>query len=98
MQNFTEKYQKPGTQTQTNSYMISGTLCTPRHTSNTTQTTNVQLLVHGAGYDSSYWDFSPDGKTDDYSYVSAAAAAGLTTFRYDRLGTGLSDHPQDAFK
>ncbi|KZT54698.1 alpha/beta-hydrolase, partial [Calocera cornea HHB12733] len=29
------------------------------------------------------------------SYVWAAAAAGYTTFRYDRLGTGLSDHPAD---
>ena len=97
-ENFTEKYEKPGTQTQSNSYMISGTLCTPPNTLNLTNIPDVQLLVHGAGYDSSYWDFSPDGVTDEYSYVGAAAAAGLTTFRYDRLGTGLSDHPLDAFK
>ena len=45
----------------------------------------------------SYWDFTVDG-SDTYSYVAAAANAGYTTFRYDRLGTGLSDHPHDAYK
>lgn len=78
--------------------MISGTLCTPLNAQDTTKATNVQLLVHGDSFDSSYWDFSPNGEIDDYSYVSAAAASGLTTFRYDILGTGLSDHPSDAFK
>ena len=48
------------------------------------------------GFDS-YWDFSPDGG-DEYSYVAAAANAGHATFRYDQLGTGLSEHPQDAYK
>lgn len=75
--------------------MLSGTLCTPN--SSNSNSTHVQLLLHGVGFDSSYWDFSPDG-SDDYSYVSAAADAGYTTFRYDRLGTGLSEHPQDAYK
>ena len=46
----------------------------------------------------SYWDFVPDNSTEDYSYVHAAADAGYVTFRYDRLGTGLSEHPQDAYK
>ncbi|KZO92818.1 alpha/beta-hydrolase, partial [Calocera viscosa TUFC12733] len=49
--------------------------------------------VHGIPFDSSYWDYPYEPET--YSYVWAAAAAGYTTFRYDRLGTGLSDHPQD---
>lgn len=35
---------------------------------------------------------------ENYSYVRAAADAGFTTFRYDRLGTGLSEKPQDAYK
>ena len=43
----------------------------------------------------SYWDFTVP---EDYSYVRAAADAGFTTFRYDRLGTGLSEKPQDAYK
>ena len=38
--------------------------------------------------DHTYWDFAPG-----YSYVDAAAEAGYATFSYDRLGTGLSDHP-----
>ncbi|KIJ63687.1 hypothetical protein HYDPIDRAFT_92149 [Hydnomerulius pinastri MD-312] len=43
-----------------------------------------------------YWDFAPGGE-NTYSYVYASAAAGLATFRYDRLGTGLSAHPYDAY-
>ena len=46
----------------------------------------------------SYWDFVPDNSTEDYSYVHAASDAGYVTFRYDQLGTGLSEHPQDAYK
>ena len=93
-ENFTETYQG-GFQPVFNTFSLSGTLCTPK--TGGVNSSYIQLLVHGVGFDSSYWDFSPDG-SDDYSYVSAAAGAGYTTFRYDRLGTGLSDHPQDAYK
>lgn len=93
-QNFTEMYQN-GTQQVSNTYMLSGTFCTPNNINS--NSSHVQLLLHGVGFDSSYWDFSPDG-SDGYSYVSAAADAGFTTFSYDRLGTGLSEHPQDAYK
>ncbi|KAF2083867.1 catalytic protein [Saccharata proteae CBS 121410] len=48
----------------------------------------IQFLIHGIGFDKSYWDFAPG-----YSYVDAAALAGYATFSYDRLGVGLSDHP-----
>ncbi|KAK8161423.1 Alpha/Beta hydrolase protein [Phyllosticta citrichinensis] len=48
----------------------------------------VQFLIHGIGFDKSYWDFAPG-----YSQVDAAAAAGYATFTYDRLGVGQSDHP-----
>ena len=48
----------------------------------------VQLLTHGLGCDRSYWDVAPD-----YSYVDYAAEQGYTTLFYDRLGVGLSDHP-----
>ncbi|KAK8212545.1 Alpha/Beta hydrolase protein [Phyllosticta capitalensis] len=48
----------------------------------------VQFLIHGIGFDKGYWDFAPG-----YSQVDAAAAAGYATFTYDRLGVGLSDHP-----
>lgn len=43
----------------------------------------------------SYWDFSV---SEEYSYVRASADAGITTFRYDRLGTGLSEKPSDSYK
>lgn len=78
--------------------MISGILCKPKDSGNITDPNTVQLLVHGLGFDSSYWDFSPDDQTDAYSYVYAAAAAGHITFRYDRLGTGGSEHPMDTNK
>lgn len=45
----------------------------------------------------SYWDFAVNG-TDEYSYVAAASEAGYITFRYDRLGTGLSEKPTDGYK
>jgi pimeloyl-ACP methyl ester carboxylesterase len=54
----------------------------------------VQLLVHGATYSHTYWDFTcPSCQTDAYSYVRFMAQAGQTTFAYDRLGDGQSDHP-----
>ncbi|KZO91747.1 alpha/beta-hydrolase [Calocera viscosa TUFC12733] len=74
-------------------YNISGVLCIPKAGDKHNGT--VQLLVHGLGFDSSYWDlgFQPE----NYSYVMRAAAEGYTTFRYDRLGTGKSEHPFDGY-
>lgn len=54
----------------------------------------VQLLVAGATYNHTYWNFSyGDGY---YSYVDAAALAGYATFNVDRIGTGNSSHPAGA--
>jgi len=93
--NFTAEYQSPtGLASASNSagsYLISGTLCQPLFGYEHEGT--VQLLAHGIPFDSNYWDFQYEPET--YSYVWAASAAGYTTFRYDRLGTGLSDHPAD---
>ncbi|EMD39654.1 hypothetical protein CERSUDRAFT_92149 [Gelatoporia subvermispora B] len=83
-----------GMQQVSNTYSLSGTLCTPKNSAKNSD--YVQYLIHGVGFDSSYWDFSVNN-ADDYSYVSAAAAAGYTTFRFDRLGTGLSEKPTDAY-
>ncbi len=53
--------------------------------------TTVQLLVHGATYTHTYWNFPGfDGK---YSYVDVASRAGYATLAIDRLGTGQSSHP-----
>jgi pimeloyl-ACP methyl ester carboxylesterase len=43
------------------------------------------LLTHGLGFDRSYWDL--DG---ELNYITAATAAGYSTFSYDRLGNGIS--------
>lgn len=51
----------------------------------------VHLLVHGATYNSSYWDFPY--QPERYSYVRAMRAAGIATFRIDRLGNGDSNRP-----
>ncbi|WP_158846080.1 alpha/beta hydrolase [Saccharothrix deserti] len=64
--------------------VVHGTLCTPAAGAAT-----VQVLVPGATYNSSYWDF-PDGK---HSFRAAQNAAGFATFVVDRLGTGRSSRP-----
>lgn len=66
-------------------FNIYSQLCFPNTGINTE---TVQFLIHGAGFDRIYWNVAPG-----YSYVDAAAEHGYTTFLYDRLGVGLSDHP-----
>ncbi|KZO91750.1 alpha/beta-hydrolase [Calocera viscosa TUFC12733] len=91
--NFSEMYMS-GTNSSTGAaYNIFGVLCVPKDGDKHNGT--VQLLVHGLGYDSGYWDFG--FQPENYSYVMRAAAEGHTTFRYDRLGTGKSDHPFDGY-
>lgn len=70
------------------SYSINAKICYPLNQDNHTTSPAIQFLIHGIAFDKSYWDF-----TEGYSYVDAAAAAGYTTFSYDRLGAGASDHP-----
>lgn len=76
-----------GKQTFTDTYSIGSKLCYPVNDS-AHKSRTVQVLTHGMGLDKSYWDIAPG-----YSYVDAAAAAGYATLSYDRLGVGLSDHP-----
>jgi hypothetical protein len=45
--------------------------------------TTVQLLLHGATYDHTYWN----------AYARLAAGRGFATFNLDHLGYGRSDHP-----
>ena len=66
-------------------YGIYSQLCFPNGEINST---TIQFLTHGLGIDRSYWNNAPN-----YSYVDYAAEQGYTTFLYDRLGVGLSDHP-----
>jgi pimeloyl-ACP methyl ester carboxylesterase len=66
---------------------MNGTLCVPPGN----QHHIVQLLVHGATYNRSYWDFP--FQPDHYAYVRYAHAAGYATLAIDRIGAGTSAHP-----
>jgi pimeloyl-ACP methyl ester carboxylesterase len=65
-------------------YSIGATYCPPTNKSSGI----VQLLSHGIGFDRSYWNL--DG---ELNFKAAAVASGYATLFYDRLGTGLSSHP-----
>lgn len=67
---------------------ISGTLCTP---TGATQTTQLDVLVHGITYDRSYWDSRFD--SGKYSYVDRTLQQGRATFAFDRIGSGQSSRP-----
>ncbi|KAL8848315.1 MAG: hypothetical protein Q9221_006669 [Calogaya cf. arnoldii] len=70
-------------------FQIYSQLCVPNNNASAAgKVRTLQFLSHGGTLDHKYWDFAPG-----YSYIDAAAAAGHATFSYDRLGTGLSDHP-----
>lgn len=56
-----------------------------------TARTPVQVLIHGGSYHHAYWDWPY--QPEKYSYVEAATRAGFVTLNIDRLGYGLSDHP-----
>ncbi|KAI4141451.1 MAG: hypothetical protein L6R39_005323, partial [Caloplaca ligustica] len=74
--------------TVTGTYSIYLKLCLPTDGATLEKVTTVQLLTHGGTLDHTYWDIAPG-----YSYVDAATSTGYATLSYDRLGTGLSSHP-----
>lgn len=85
-----------GTKGLLETFRIYGTFCQPTTHHRNTSAHALQILVHGIGFDSSYWDFKGAGvPEEDYSYVYQAANLGISTFRFDRLGTGLSERPDD---
>ncbi|UZJ52421.1 hypothetical protein CBS101457_001741 [Exobasidium rhododendri] len=95
MSAFTSDY-ITGKAEKTHTFRISGVLCTPKENADSSRA--IQLLLHGIGFDSFYWNYQGDGvPAEDYSYVYAAAAKGISTFRYDRIGTGASQMPQDGY-
>ncbi|KAJ4423307.1 hypothetical protein N0V82_002034 [Gnomoniopsis sp. IMI 355080] len=70
-----------------NTYQIAATYCEPDSGPSTT----LQLLTHGIGFDRTYWDISINDY--NYSYVERATDEyGFSTFAYDRLGIGQSQH------
>lgn len=77
-----------GSQTVAGTFNINARLCYPTAALTNAGFSTIQFLIHGIGFDKSYWDVAAG-----YSYIDAAAAAGYATFSYDRLGVGLSAHP-----
>jgi pimeloyl-ACP methyl ester carboxylesterase len=68
---------------------INGTLCIPLWWSGHQH--EVDILLHGATYNSTYWNWPVE--TNQYSYVNDTLLAGRATFTYDALGTGASNRP-----
>jgi pimeloyl-ACP methyl ester carboxylesterase len=64
---------------------IAGTFCFPFKPD---RKPAIDILVHGATYDRSYWDSGY--QFPDYSYVNRTLQAGRAVFYYDRLGLGKS--------
>lgn len=54
----------------------------------------LQVLVHGATYDHTYWDY-PDINNRDYSYAREMAHRGYAVLALDQLGAGESTKPAD---
>ena len=79
-------------QGQTADQTVAGTLCTPLYWHAGQH--RIDVLVHGATYNSSYWDFPYNNA--QYSYVNDTLLAGRATFAYDDVGTGASSHPPSA--
>ncbi|CAD6884691.1 unnamed protein product [Tilletia laevis] len=97
-QNFTQAYLN-GSVIVEQTFNISGVYCEPKN-NNTVANSTIQLLVHGIGFDSSYWNIQSSEynlSESTYSYVYQAHEAGYPTFRYDRLGTGQSERPADGY-
>lgn len=66
-----------------------GKLCVPEGGTKT-----VQVLIPGASYNSTYWDFPY--QPEIHSFRLAMNNAGYATLALDRLGTGLSSKPLSA--
>jgi pimeloyl-ACP methyl ester carboxylesterase len=69
-------------------YTVRGQLCTP---GGTAKPDTVQVLIPGATYNHTYWNFPYN--PSKYSYVRAMLAAGYATLNFDPLGFGQSSHP-----
>lgn len=68
-------------------YHLATTYCAPDSGAPKT----VQLLIHGIGFDRSYWNVPFNNF--NYSYINQAVDHyGYATFSYDRLGIGMSQH------
>jgi pimeloyl-ACP methyl ester carboxylesterase len=73
---------------------ISARFCEPAKTVHSRRNT-VQLLVHGFTYSKDYWSALafPGYQPNHYSWIEYASNEGYPTLSIDRLGSGLSSHP-----
>ncbi|KUJ19595.1 uncharacterized protein LY89DRAFT_717068 [Mollisia scopiformis] len=77
-------------------YNIAARYCEPQNFVESRENT-LQVLVHGITYTRNYW--SGDGTLETsydgamYSWIDFASKQGYPTLSIDRLGNGLSDHP-----
>ncbi|KAH8820726.1 Alpha/Beta hydrolase protein [Xylogone sp. PMI_703] len=72
-------------------YEIGATYCQP-DTSVAERAQSLQLLVHGITYNRTYWTGLSFNRTA-YSWVDYASRQGYSTLAIDRLGYGISSHP-----
>ncbi|KAG9257178.1 uncharacterized protein F5Z01DRAFT_456893 [Emericellopsis atlantica] len=71
-------------------YVLQTTYCEPDDGPGHT----LQVMTHGVGFDRSYWDLP--FQAPKYSYVAEAVDVhGYSTLTWDRLGVGMSTHPDD---
>lgn len=68
---------------------LSGTYCQPNTWAAGPH--QVDALLHGGTYNSSYWDFPVNSPL--YSYADRTLQAGRATFAIDQIGTGASSKP-----
>lgn len=70
----------------TTTFNISAEYCTPAVLGPNSST--LQILTHGLGFNRSYWDFYLPNATNDaeYSYVNRITGAGYSTLSWNRLG------------
>ncbi|CZR64268.1 uncharacterized protein PAC_14166 [Phialocephala subalpina] len=83
-------------------YNISARYCKPANNLHSRRNT-LQFLVHGITFTKSYWSGLGDPSItqgagapyggQNYSWISYASNEGYPTLAIDRLGNGLSDHP-----
>ena len=58
----------------------------------------LQILVHGITFDRNYWSaLDLPGYETNHSWIDYASKQGYPTLSVDRLGNGVSDHPDRTF-
>ncbi|KAI9670581.1 MAG: hypothetical protein M1831_005801 [Alyxoria varia] len=80
-----------GYRTTRGKYNIDANFCIPSGKASTLKDPTVQVLIHGIGFDKTYWDLPYNDY--NYSYINNAVDKhGYCTLSFDRLGVGRSDH------